>query len=100
MRRFVMMIVAALCWTAASGLAGAATAVDSGKAVAVNPLATAQFNDASRTLVVGSDVKVGDTIVTGPAGQVQLLFNDDTRLVVGPRSSLLVQDYLLRKDKT
>ncbi len=100
MRRLIVMIVAGLCWGTAGGLVGAAAPVDTGTAVGVNPLASVQFNDTSRTLIVGSDVQVGDTVVTGPAGQVQLLFKDDTRLVVGPHSSLLVEEYLLRRDKS
>ncbi len=39
---------------------------------------------------------MGDRIVTGPSGQVQVIFNDDTHLVVGPSSSLVVESYLLR----
>ena len=48
--------------------------------------------------MVGSDVAVGETVVTGEAGKVELIFGDGTRLVVGPRSALLIEDYLLRRD--
>src|SRR5690606_42119301 len=41
---------------------------------------------------------IGDRVVTGPSGQVQILFSDRTELVVGPRSALLIEDYLLRND--
>ena len=71
-----------------------------GKAVGVNPSAIDQIGAASRTLTVGADVAMGDKIVTGPTGQVQLIFNDDTHLVVGPSSSLVVESYLLRGDKS
>ena len=50
---------------------------------------------ADRLLVVGADVSVGEKIVTGPSGNVQLLFQDQTRLVVGPRSTLEIETYLL-----
>ena len=76
----------------------AATPDETGKAVAVDPSATAELGAVTRTIIAGSDVSVGDTVVTGPAGQVQVLFQDQTKLVVGPNSSLLVETYLLRND--
>lgn len=72
-----------------------AHAVGEGSAVGVNPDAVAQLGGAERTLVVGADVSIGEKIVTGPTGHVQLLFQDQTRLVVGPRSMLEIEAYLL-----
>jgi hypothetical protein len=69
-----------------------------GNALGVNPAADAAFEGQTRTLVVGSDVFIGDLIQTGPKGQVQILFADNTELVVGPSSSLTIEDYLLRND--
>jgi hypothetical protein len=80
----------------AASLAGSATAT-SGTAVGVDPAAEARGKQV-RTLVVGSDVFIGDRVVTGPSGLVQILFSDKTKLVVGPRSTLLIEDYLLRED--
>jgi len=62
----------------------------------VDPDASARGNGGARTLAVGSDVAVGETVVTDANGQVQILFEDETRLVVGPGSSLLIEKYLLR----
>jgi len=76
-------------------LPGLALAAAEGTAVGVRPEALARAGSAERTLVVGTDVSVGETIVTGPSGTVQLLFDDQTRLVVGPRSSLQIETYLL-----
>lgn len=76
-------------------LAGPALAAGSGTAVGVNPDAKARQGSADRTLVVGSDVSVGEQIITGPSGRVQLLFNDNTRIVVGPGSALKIESYLL-----
>jgi hypothetical protein len=70
----------------------------SGTALGVDPAAELQSGAASKTLVVGDDVQIGDRVVTGPAGQVQIKFTDQTELVVGPNSSLLIEDYLLRED--
>jgi hypothetical protein len=81
-----------------SGSALAAT--PAGKAVGVNPAASNVSANITRTLVVGADVAMGDKIVTGPSGQVQLIFDDETHLVVGPNSGLLIESYLLRSDKS
>lgn len=68
-----------------------------GTAVGVDPDAEARGNG-TRTLVVGSDIFIGDRVVTDAGGLVQILFDDKTRLVVGPRSSLVIEDYLIRND--
>jgi hypothetical protein len=67
-----------------------------GQAVGVDPQAELQVSNQSITLTVGADVDIGQTITTGDAGQVELLFGEGTKLVVGPGSSLLIEDYLLR----
>ena len=69
-----------------------------GSAKGVNPAASADLDGATRTLTVGSDIFIGDDVITGPQGQVQILFADNTKLVVGPNSALKMQDYLLRND--
>jgi hypothetical protein len=76
---------------------GLATAA-SGTAMGVDPAAAAERRGASQTLVVGADIFIGDRVVTGAGGQVQIRFSDSTELVVGPRSALLIEDYLLRED--
>lgn len=77
-----------------------AYAANEGTAVGVNPDAVAQINSTDRILQAGADVSVGELIVTGPAGLVQIIFDDDTRLVVGPRSSLLIETYLMASSNT
>lgn len=76
-------------------LAGNAFAQGEGTAVGVNPDALARIGATDRFLQVGADVSVGEVIVTGNSGLVQIIFDDDTRLVVGPRSSLLIETYLM-----
>jgi FecR protein len=68
-----------------------------GTAVAVDPDAEARGRQ-TRTLVVGSDIFIGDRVVTDARGLVQIIFDDKTKLVVGPRSALLIEDYLIRED--
>jgi hypothetical protein len=72
-----------------------AAAAPAGTAVGVDPLAS-DVTTATRTLVVGADIAMGDRVVTGPTGQVQIVFTDQTHLVVGPGSSLVIASYLLR----
>jgi hypothetical protein len=98
MSRFGSLVAAV--FIAALGSAPAlAAAAPAGQAVGVNPSAS-DVGATTRTLVVGSDVTMGDKVVTGPTGQVQLIFNDETHLVVGPASSLVIESYLLRGDKS
>lgn len=75
--------------------ATAPAALAAGKAVGVDPAAEARGAKV-RTLVVGADVFIGDRIVTNGRGLVQILFDDKTKLVVGPGSALLIEDYLVR----
>lgn len=77
-----------------------AFAAGEGTAVGVKPDAVARVSSQDRILAVGTDVSVGELIVTGPAGQVQVVFDDNTRLVVGPGSSLLIETYLLATSNT
>ncbi|MCB9992226.1 MAG: FecR domain-containing protein [Hyphomicrobiaceae bacterium] len=80
-------------------LSGPAFALDPlGQAVDVDPAATANLNGATTTVLTGADLYEGQVITTGPSGQVQILFSDNTRMVVGPNSSLVLETYLLRND--
>ena len=98
MQRLGLLAAAVL---GALAFAGAAFAAGSaGTAVGVDPAASDVAASGTRTLVVGADVAMGDRIVTGPSGQVQLIFNDDTHLVVGPSSALVIESYLMRGDKS
>ena len=83
-----------------SAFSAPAFAVNEGTAVGVNPDALARINTADRVLIAGDGISVGETLVTGPAGQVQIIFADDTHLVVGPNSALLIETYLMRNDGT
>lgn len=72
----------------------------SGSARGVDPDASATIQNQTRQLVVGSDVFIGDRVETGDKGLVQIKFADQTELVVGPRSALVIDDYLLRADNS
>lgn len=70
----------------------------SGVAEGVRPDATSGRGSNVQRLVVGADVFIGDTVTTDAAGLVQLLFSDRTELVIGPRSKLVLEDYLIRNN--
>jgi hypothetical protein len=93
-------ILASLALVLALSNPSATLGAAEGTAVGVNPDAVARINRADRTLVVGADLSVGETVMTGPRGQVQIVFHDQTRLVVGPGSSLMIETYLLRGGNT
>lgn len=94
MQKVVLSLVACLCLL----VPNAAFAAASGLAKGVDPDASAKTGAETRTLVVGADIFMGDVVKTGPSGLVQIKFSDNTELVVGPRSSLTIEDYLLRED--
>jgi hypothetical protein len=95
MRSFLSGIVAAFLLLTLPSLALADAA---GTAKGVKPDAAADRDGAAQTLVVGSDIFINDIVQTGPKGQVQILFADNTKLVVGPSSKLKIEDYLIRND--
>jgi hypothetical protein len=80
--------------------AAPAMAQASGSARGVDPDASATLQTQTRQLVVGSDIFIGDRVETGDKGLVQIKFADQTELVVGPRSALVIDDYLLRADNS
>ena len=77
---------------------GIGSASAAGTAVAVDPEAMVRSSGAQRVLLVGADVRIGDLIETSTGGHAELVFDDGTKIVVGPGSALLIEDYLLRGD--
>jgi hypothetical protein len=93
MRIFPVLATAVLLTVTPSLALGA----PAGNAVGVKQQAAAVAGE-TRTLVVGADLFIGDLVQTGARGQVQILFSDNTELVVGPNSALTIEDYLIRND--
>ena len=83
-----------------AGVPALAIADGAGSALGVKQQAAAQLSGETRTLRVGSDIFLGDRVETGPQGQVQILFGDNTELVIGPSAALVIDDYLIRNDGT
>jgi hypothetical protein len=67
------------------------------KVVAVVGSPTSSGPSGNRTLSVGADIFEKDKI-TVSSGNAQILFNDGTKLVVGPGSSLVISKYLMQGD--
>lgn len=89
--RFVFAAVAGLF-----SLAVPAMAADPiGKVVAVAGSPTSS----GRALSAGSPVYENDRLTTGK-GNIQILFVDDTKLVVGPNSTLVIDRFLMRGGKS
>ncbi len=94
MTKFLNALFLLLAIAVAASPAAAATGV----ALGVDTDARAETGSDIRVLAVGSDVFIGDRVVTDAKGLVQIKFSDETELVVGPNSELLLEDYLLRSD--
>ena len=78
----------------------AMAAAPAGEAVLVKPAATSQIEGAVATMSSGDDIFMGQQVVTGAKGNVQIVFHDDTHLVVGPGSTLVISEYLVRNDQS
>lgn len=71
-----------------------ATAQSFGKVGAVNPDATGTPpGGTDRTLVVGADIVVKETVRTSAAGSSHIMFPDQSTLNVGPNSELVIDEY-------
>jgi hypothetical protein len=69
---------------------------DVGEVVAVIDSASASGQVGNRVLAVASRVFLGELVRTDGVGVAQLLFADNTRMVVGPNSSLVIEEFLFR----
>ena len=86
------LILAATCMVAISSFAFAATPmgqVAAGEGSASGP-------GGARNLQAGSDVFEGDNVSVSGGGNVQIVLDDGTKLVVGPSSKLQLKAYLRR----
>lgn len=72
----------------------------SGTAVAVVQSASAVGAGGQRLLVVSASLFMGDRVNTGGVGEAQIRFKDQTKLVVGPNSSLLIDKFVFNPDKS
>jgi hypothetical protein len=92
--RFLVTLFVCLVFLAAPGIA----ANPIGKVVAVLGSPKALGPGGDRGLGAGSAVYENDKLSTG-RGNIQIIFVDDTKLVVGPNSTLEIDRFLLRGGK-
>ena len=92
LRKLSVMLFLALAAVPSLALAQAA-----GQVVAVKPSAQIVSGGETRSIELGRRVASGDLIRTGSSGQVQIQFADETKIVVGPNSSLKIDETLFRQ---
>lgn len=81
--------------------ASPALALDaSGHAVRVDPAVNATGPGGERLMVLQGAVFMGDEIVAQPHGLAQILFIDNTRIVIGPNSRLTIDRFVFNDDNT
>ncbi len=89
--RLALTLAAALAATVAG-------AKPSGIVIAVVQSSEADGETGRRVLAAEAPVYSGDKIITGPVGQAQVKFRDDTRLVVGPNSTMVIDAFVFEGD--
>ncbi len=93
------VFVAALAMSA-SLVQPASAAEVSGQAISVRQDAAASGAGGDRVLEVKGPIFSGDVIKTDRLGSAQLLFADDTRMVVGPNSQITVDAFVFKTKTT
>jgi hypothetical protein len=92
---FVMAVLAG------AAISGQSLALDaSGETVGVDPDAEASGAGGLRTIEIKGPIFMGDVITTDVRGQVQILFVDDTRFVVGANSKVTIDAFVFDANKT
>lgn len=90
----------AVAFALVMGLVAAPAMATTGETVAVVQRAVLASDGTTITLNVGQPVALGDTIATGEGGEAQIIFPDQTRIVVGPNSQLAITRLLFRDNGT
>lgn len=96
--RTPFFILALLSGAALSGQSAALEA--SGETVGVNPDAEASGAGGLRTIEIKGPIFMGDVITTDLKGQVQILFVDETKFVVGANSKVTIDAFVFDANKT
>ena len=78
----------------------AMAAAPSGTVLAVVQSANIDGATGKKVLQPEAPVYAGDRIDTGPVGSAQIRFRDDTKLVVGPNSSMVIDAFVFNDDNT
>lgn len=71
-----------------------------GRVVDVTQDATIQTVGRTNSVQQGQTIALGDVITTGQSGQVQLLFQDDTKIAISANSRLVIENILFNSPST
>ena len=86
---------------AGSLISGQSVALEpSGTTVAVVPDAEGSGSTGVRILKIEGPIFMGDVITTDVKGQVQIVFVDDTKFVVGANSKVIIDAFVFDANKT
>src|SRR5687767_935971 len=96
MRSTRFLLATSLCLLAFANPTGAASRI--GKVVATAGSPTGSGPGGDRRLAAGSPIYEDDRLETG-RGNIQIIFVDNTKLVVGPNSTLVIDRFLMRGGK-
>ena len=97
---FSKIRIALAAVAAAIAFAPVAYAQPDGIVVAVVQQAHIDAQTGKTVLMPANPVYSGDRITTDTIGNAQIKFRDDTKLVVGPNSALVIDAFVFNKDDT
>jgi hypothetical protein len=101
MKRVRLAWVSALLGlTAIAAWSPSASAQPSGVVIAVVQQARIDSETGVKTLMPEAPVFSGDEIITDEIGQAQIRFRDDTKIVVGPNSMMVIDAFIFNDDDT
>ena len=100
MRTFRLVIAAFAACLSLAGWSQSAGADPSGFVIAVVQAAHIDGRSGKMILQPASPVFSGDHIITDALGLVQVKFRDDTKLVVGPNSMMVIDAFVFNNDNT
>ena len=81
-------------------LPAVASADPSGLVIAVVQQSVADGQTGRRVLMPEGPVYSGDHVTTGPIGEAQVKFRDNTKLVIGPNSIMVIDAFIFNDDAT
>lgn len=85
---------------AAFGALSTAAHANDGIVLAVVQQSEADGKTGKRVLLQEAAVFSGDQIITGPTGEAQIKFRDETKLVVGPNSTMVIDAFVFAGEDT
>ncbi len=100
MTGFSRIRIALAAVLAAVAFAPVAHAQPDGFVVAVIQQAMIDAKTGKTVLMPANPIYSGDKITTDRIGNAQIKFRDDTKLVVGPNSTLVIDAFVFNKDDT